>query len=149
MGWIPDPDDPWGEFARFIFAPVLAPYTAYLAFHDYVLDTEHSDFAENARNAALWTSAAGGVFTWNYFMSPQNASWTTGKDAFHLLGHYASSTPHIAGPIALAAAPTALFFANKAVIESAPVDRQQSMWQMFSQALTGTGPGVGNADLGF
>ncbi len=148
MSWIPDPDDPWGEGLRFFFAPILTPYTAYLAFYDFYHGTKRSDFQENVRNAALWTTIAGAVHGWNLAFSPHNARWTTGKDAFHLLGHWGMSTPHVAGPLALAAVPTALFFANKAVIESNPVERQQSMWQMFSQALTGTGPGVGNADLG-
>lgn len=40
--------------------------------------------------------------------------------------------------IAIASAPLALAAANVAVIESAPVEQQRGMWQMFSSGLTGT-----------
>jgi len=40
--------------------------------------------------------------------------------------------------IAIMSAPLALAAANVSVIESAPVEKQQGMWQMFSSGLTGT-----------
>ena len=40
--------------------------------------------------------------------------------------------------IAMTAAPFALAAANVSVIESAPVEQQRGMWQMFSSGLTGT-----------
>ena len=47
-------------------------------------------------------------------------------------------------PVALAvASPLLLYGANKAVIESAPEEEQQSLWQIFGQAISGTGqPGI-------
>jgi hypothetical protein len=40
--------------------------------------------------------------------------------------------------IAVAAAPLALAAANVSVIQSAPLEQQRGMWQMFSSGLTGT-----------
>lgn len=53
------------------------------------------------------------------------------------------SNPAVVSAGTLAAVPTGLYIANKAVIESAPAHEQPSLWQSFAQALTGTGTGIG------
>ncbi len=67
----------------------------------------------------------------------------TGKVSAFTLAHLrrmqvawtiASYAPHIA----VASAPLALAVANIQLIESAPVEQQRGMWQMFSSGLTGT-----------
>ena len=49
----------------------------------------------------------------------------------------------MSSPAVLPLLPIALFKMNKAVIESAPPEDQQSLWQIFGQAISGTGqPGI-------
>lgn len=116
---------------------------------------------------ALWTrytglgislnTAMGGLFfptnTISVVGSSGRAHWhTTGAPRSFTTG-VAETLVANAAPLAaatvLVAVPTALYFANKTIIESAPVEQQSSLWQMFSQALTGTGPGIGSAGSGF
>ena len=87
MGFVPDrPSDAFW----FVVAPVTAVPTAIygaagLATGDYPLGKP--DWAANARNSLLWTGVAGSVYGWNYFMSPQNAVWMTGGDAYKMAGY--------------------------------------------------------------
>jgi hypothetical protein len=46
--------------------------------------------------------------------------------------------------VMIATAPVWLYAVNRDIIESAPEEEQQSLWQIFSQGLTGTGPGAGS-----
>ncbi len=105
------------------------------------------DWAANARNALGWFLVSGAVYGWNLAFSPQNAMWLSGSSAMKATGHIAM-TSSWAAPAAgfsfLTAVPTGLYFANRAAIEAAPRDHQASLWQVFSQGLTGTGPGVGS-----
>lgn len=51
--------------------------------------------------------------------------------------------------VMVATAPIWLAAVNYRVIESAPVEEQPSLWRVFSQGLTGTGPGVGGWNPGY
>jgi hypothetical protein len=81
----------------------------------------------------------------------RSASHTFGASPSFTTGFLTRTVPQVArvagAPAVLAGVPTALYFANEAVIESAPEEEQAGYWQMFSQALTGTGFGVGGADV--
>ncbi len=143
MPFIPSDDDPLGELGRFIVSPISLPYAAYLAMYDVYHGTSRSDPGENLRNAVVWGGAAAASWAYHAAMHPGKYGFVAGKDAFHLAAHYASTTPVLAAPIALAA-PLALgYAANRVAISNAPTHEQPSLWRVVSQGLTGTGPGVG------
>jgi hypothetical protein len=48
----------------------------------------------------------------------------------------------------LAAPLTLGYAANVQVAKQMPSHEQSSFWQSVAQALTGTGPGIGGADIG-
>lgn len=90
MGWIPDePSDAfWFAVAPVTTGPTAVYATAGYLSGDYPLGKP--DTKANVRNSLLWGTIAGGVYTWNYFMSPHNAVFMTGSNAwrtaFHLGG---------------------------------------------------------------
>ena len=146
MPWVPtQPSDAFW----FAVAPLTSiPFGIYAAAA-YVTDDYpfgKPDLRASVRNAVLWLGAAAAVHGWNLAMSPHNAQFVTGSQAAKAAGHIfmmSSWAAPAAGAATLAAVPTSLYFANRAVIQHAPVEQQQSMWRMYSQALTGTGPSAG------
>lgn len=150
MGWVPDEyaDGFWLAVAPIMTAPTLVYGATGLVTGDYPLGKP--DWRANVRNTLLWGGVAASVYGWNYFVSPHNATWLSGGEAFSTAAQIFTSSSWAApaaGAAALAAVPTALYVANKAVIESAPEEQQQSLWQVFAQALTGTGPGTGGYEF--
>jgi hypothetical protein len=72
-----------------------------------------------------------------------HAAQVSGRVSPFAIGHvkrmqFAWWTATHSPQIAIAAAPFALAAANVALIEDAPEEEQQGMWQMFASGLTGT-----------
>ncbi len=82
--------------------------------------------------------AASGLWTY--------ASWQLGISARSVATQFMVHRQYVM-PIQtkalIATAPITLAYANKKIIERAPVEQQPSLWRVFAQGLTGTGPGVG------
>jgi hypothetical protein len=141
--------DALSDIIPFIVSPITAIPTAVYSATAYVTQDYpfgKPDHAANIRNVIGWTTIASAVYGWNLWMSPHNAVWVSGGSAMKAAGHMAMTSSWAApsaGFTILLAIPVGLYAANRAVIESAPVEQQQSLWQVFSQGLTGTGPGVG------
>ncbi len=142
-------EDAVSDAFAFLIAPVttiptLVYSSAGYATGEYPLGKP--DHAANIRNALGWFLAAGSVYGWNLLASPNNAVWVSGSAAYKVAGHLALGSSW-AGPVGalaiLTAVPSGLYVLNRQAIQAAPVEQQQSMWQVFSQGLTGTGPGVG------
>ncbi len=150
MPFIPEStEDALSDIIPFLVAPITTVPTAVYSAAAYVTDDYplgKPDWGANLRNAVIWTAAAGAAYGWNYFLSPHNATWVSGGSAYKAVSHLfiaSSWAAPAAAATVMAAVPTGLFMANRAAIQAAPEEQRQSLWQVFSQGLTGTGPGVG------
>ena len=102
MGWLPDKrsDAFWFAVAPITTGPTFLYASAGYVSGEYPLGKP--DWRANARNALIWTGAAGGAYTWNYFMSPHNATFMSGSSAW-------KTALHIGGvPLAVAVATVAV-----------------------------------------
>jgi hypothetical protein len=100
MPFIPQGDEDLWDLAAFMLAPVLTVPTLVYSSAGY-LTGEYPygkpDWGANLRNATIWAVSAGGVYAWNYFMSPHNAVFTSGSSAWKIAAHVAAGS---AAPIA-------------------------------------------------
>jgi len=92
MPFIPEFDEVLEDLLWWAISPVTAiPTLVYSSAGaltgDYPLGKP--DWGANLRNAMIWSGSAGGVYAWNYFMSPHNAAWVSGTSAFKVVGHVA------------------------------------------------------------
>ncbi len=148
MAWMPSESS---DAFWFAIAPVTSiPFGIYAAAGYVTGDypAGKPDYQASIRNAVLWAGAAGAVHGWNLAFSPHNATFVSPSAAWKVAGHVAMANPVVAGMGMLSAPMVAGYAANRAVIRSAPEHRQASMWQVVSQSLTGTGPGIGSGDVG-
>ena len=107
MPFVPSGNEDAWDLAALILSPVLTGPMLVYTSAGYLTDTwplGKPDWGANLRNATLWAAAAGGVYGWNYFMSPHNAAWMSGSSAFKVAGHVAvgSAAPIAAGTLLLA-----------------------------------------------
>ncbi len=91
MGWLPsEPSDAFW----FAVAPVTAVPTAVYAAAaattgDY--PAGKPDWKANIRNTAIWGAIAAGVYGWNQYYYPGQYAFTTGAQAYKLVGHLAAN----------------------------------------------------------
>lgn len=88
----------------FALAPVTTLPTALYSLTGYVTgDYPYGkpDLASSARNAMGWGAIAASVYGWNLMMSPHNAVWVSGTQAFKVAGHFLMSPAMI--PVAAVA----------------------------------------------
>jgi hypothetical protein len=91
----------------------------------------------------MWTDKTGETMTYFTFntLAAAVSAYRAGGNTF--TAYKMLRAAQLAPPLAVAASPLILYQANKAIIESAPPEQQQSLWQIFAQAISGTGqPGV-------
>ena len=158
MGWAPDADPSCQRFWE--HRPFGPSYSLLPTSQSWPYDIGW--FAASGGALATWTRYTGMGVSLNTFFGSMFyptatttvtsiASHTSGASPSFTTGFITRTIPRVAAasaaPAVLAGVPTALYLANEAVIESAPEEEQSGLWQMFSQALTGTGFGVGGADI--
>ncbi len=144
------PED-YDEALAFLYAPLSSPFTLVHALTYHALDQpeymEEPDWESSVRNSMYWSGVSGAAWASQAILHPGKYGRVSAAKAFEVAGKL--TPPHVKGFAMLFGTPYLLYLANKAVAEGKPVEEQQSFWQVFSQGLTGTGPGVGGADLGF
>jgi len=146
MPWLPEPT--LKEVAGMLFAPVLAPYTLVYAatYYSYDGGQDPPDWQANIRNSAIWTASAISVFAWNAIVHPGKYPFMSPSSVWKIaIGESARAIGFAAIPMGIGVAAVA---AQAHTLSSPPPPEyrgsgQSGWWRSVSQALTGTGPGVG------
>jgi hypothetical protein len=126
-----------------VYGFVMSPFhlNPYFLTRMYYGDVSKAEHVESMSYAVIWSGAV------------INAAYVTGQivtpgQGYSLVARGIAATPLLAAPIMLAAPLTLGYAANVQVAKQMPSHEQSSFWQSVAQALTGTGPGIGGADIG-
>ena len=145
MGWLPTE---YSDTVEFLLAPISTPYTlVYAATHYTTGQGKTPDWQANLRNTAIWTGMAGITFAWNAVVHPGKYPFMSGSAAMRTVGHLVPPAAFV--PLALAAPLAAGYAVNVQVAKQMEPHQQRTFWQSVSQALTGTGTGVGSGMSGY